>query len=477
MWFRRDLRLKDNPALEAALRFAEGNIICLYVHEQTSELRRPGGASAWWLDKSLHALRQHIEKRGGQLVLRAGEAASCINQVIAESGATAVFWNRRYDAAGRAIDAAIKTDLKRRGIEVQSFKGSLLTEPWSVMTKTGQPYRVFTPYWKTVRAHYQPHPAHTPPEQLHVRVQLSSDTLENWQLHPRQPDWSGGLQAHWTPGEAGAEARLRAFLDRSLNRYDTDRNRPDLSEGTSSLSPHLAHGEIGPAQIWRAVMAKLAMGETDPQAADVFLSELVWREFSYVLLYHYPDLASQNYNRKFDRMEWHSDAEPLKAWQSGMTGYPIVDAGMRQLWQTGWMHNRVRMIVASFLTKHLMQDWRAGEAWFWDTLVDADPGANSASWQWVAGCGADAAPYFRVFNPILQGEKFDQTGGYVCQWCPELKKLPRKYLYQPWSAPPEILSQADIRLGETYPRPIVIHKAARERALEAYARLKESEPV
>ncbi|MEO1641995.1 MAG: FAD-binding domain-containing protein, partial [Pseudomonadota bacterium] len=275
------------------------------------------------------------------------------------------------------------------------------------------------------------------------------------------------------PGEDGAKARLKTFLDGPISNYDDHRNRPDLENSTSRLSPHLAHGEINPAQIWRAVQDRIQSGHADEDAAMVFLSEICWRDFSYVLLYHNPDLASENYNTDFNHMPWRYSEADLKAWQRGQTGYPIVDAGMRQLWQTGWMHNRVRMIVASFLTKHLLTHWKNGEDWFWDTLVDSDPASNGASWQWTAGSGADAAPYFRVFNPITQGEKFDETGDYVRQFCPELAKLPNKYLYKPWEADPMTLHNAGVKLGDTFPHPIVEHKEGRQRALDAYDTLKE----
>jgi len=302
---------------------------------------------------------------------------------------------------------------------------------------------------------------------------LDSELLADWDLHPQHPDWSTGFDPVWRPGECGARARLDQFLSGPVSAYGEARNRPDIETGTSGLSPHLAFGEISPTQIWRATNSRIDAGEIDEKNARKFLSEVAWRDFSYVLLFHNPDLAKSNYKPDFDLMPWQDDEELLVAWQTGQTGYPIVDAGMRQLWHTGGMHNRVRMIVASFLTKHLLIHWRNGEAWFWDTLVDADPASNSASWQWTAGSGADAAPYFRIFNPITQGEKFDETGDYVRKWCPELARLPRKFLYQPWAADQHILSAAGVSLGETYPAPIVDHKFGRERALAAYETLKQ----
>ncbi len=472
MWFRRDLRLQDNPALSVAIEHGSGEVVCVYILETNAELRALGGASKWWLDKSLKSLAKEIEALGGKLILRRGLAQETLNEVIAETGAKSVFWNRRYDQAGRDIDSDIKAALKADDLHAESFNGSVLTEPWALKTGSGNYYKVFTPYWKSVQANYQPDERTASPARLKL-LEAKSDRLEDWDLHPTRPDWSAGFDTSWHPGEAGAKARLMCFLDGPVNGYKEDRNRPDIETGTSGLSPHLAFGEISPADIWRETKARMTAGNVDEKGAHTFLSEVCWRDFAYVLLFHNPELAQENFKPDFNLMPWHDDAEALTSWQRGQTGYPIVDAGMRQLWQTGWMHNRVRMIVASFLTKHLMTHWKHGEDWFWDTLVDADPASNSASWQWTAGSGADAAPYFRVFNPITQGEKFDETGDYVRKWCPELAELPRKYLYQPWEAGPIILRQAGITLGETYPHPIVGHKEGRERALAAYETLKE----
>lgn len=451
---------------------SNGRVICLYILETRQHDRAIGGASKWWLDKSLRALRSDIEALGGQLTLRCGDASEVIDSVVAETGADAVFWNRRYDDPGTRIDTDLKAHLKTKDIRAESFNGTLLTEPWTQTTGAGGYYKVYTPYWRSVQANYQSPPPLAIPTRLEL-FDLPSDDLEGWKLHPHSPDWSTGFETSWQPGEVGAKARLSDFLGGPISSYKTDRNRPDMGQGTSGLSPHLAFGEISPAQIWRATKARTEAGTINETGAQTFLSEVVWRDFAYVLLFHNPDLATENFKPDFDLMPWRDDAAHLAAWQNGLTGYPIVDAGMRQLWQTGWMHNRVRMIVASFLTKHLLIHWRQGEAWFWDTLVDADPASNSASWQWAAGSGADAAPYFRVFNPITQGEKFDETGDYVRKWCPELARLPRKFLYQPWEAGPLVLDAAGITLGETYPHPIVDHKQGRTRALEAYDILKE----
>ncbi|MGB3456137.1 MAG: deoxyribodipyrimidine photo-lyase, partial [Litorimonas sp.] len=401
------------------------------------------------------------------LVLRKGPAGEAIDALVEQTGAGAVFWNRRYHAPDRDRDAAIKERLTERGLHVESFKGNLLVEPWEVQTKSGTPYRVFTPFWrqaKEVMEVGEPLPA---PQTLDcVGGNLGSDDLDGWDLLPTSPDWGSKMMAHHTPGEAGAKDRLEDFLAGPIEHYAAGRNRPD-KDLTSRLSPHLAHGEISPRQIWDAC-------RDNEHSSRKFLSEIGWREFSYTLLYYNPGLATENFADGYDAMAWDHDEQAFEAWTKGRTGYPFVDAGMRQLWETGWMHNRVRMVVASFLIKHLMIDWRDGEDWFWDTLLEADLAANAASWQWVAGTGADAAPYFRVFNPFGQGEKFDPNGDYVRRWVPELADLPKKYIHQPWTAPKAVLEQAGVVLGETYPEPIVDHKPARERVLAAYKAAREA---
>jgi deoxyribodipyrimidine photo-lyase len=472
VWFREDLRLADQPALTAAVATGQPLILLFIRETRAINARHPGGASNWWLNRSLLSLGAAIVKRGGYLTFRSGNAQDIITAIIAETQATGVFWNRRYDAEGRAIDSALKDHLKVIGVAATSFNGRLLNEPWEITSGNGGWYKVFTPYWKQVQKIYRA-PAPLPAPKNLAGPQLASERLEDWALHPAQPDWSAGFNPVWTPGEAGAEARLKAFLGGPVDQYAEHRNRPDLANGTSGLSPHLRFGEISPVRIWRVVKDALAAERIQDQGAHVFLSEIVWREFSYVLLYHNPQLATENYNPAFDHMPWRKDAADYRAWCHGQTGYPIVDAGMRQLWQTGWMHNRVRMIVASFLTKHLLLPWQMGEDWFWDTLVDADPAANAASWQWTAGSGADAAPYFRVFNPITQGQKFDETGDYVRRWCPELAGLPNGVLHEPWQANAATLARAKVILGKTYPKPIITHEAGRAQALAAYDHLKQ----
>ena len=472
VWFRRDLRLTDNPALEAALATGQKLILLYLLEEAQADSTRPlGGASNWWLDKSLRQLARDISDLGGDLTLRRGRAEDVIPALMKQTKAKNIFWNRRYEQPARDRDAALKKRLQSTSVKVHSFNASLLTEPWTHKTGSGGYYRVYSPYWRRVEASYSAPPATAKPNRL-MTLPLPSEDIDSFNLHPKQPDWSHGFSPHWQPGEAGAHKRLKAFLDGPVSNYIDQRNRPDIETGTSGLSPHLAFGEIGPAQIWRAVTNRIESAKAEEKNATVFLKEIVWREFSYVLLYHNEDLATENYNQKFAHMPWRTSKSDYEKWCHGLTGYPMVDAGMRQLWQTGWMHNRVRMIVASFLTKHLLLPWQLGEKWFWDTLVDADPASNAASWQWTAGSGADAAPYFRVFNPITQGPKFDQTGDYVRKYCPELAGLPTRYIHSPWTAPPIELAAARVELGVTYPLPIVDHKEGRARALTAYQNVK-----
>ena len=471
VWFREDLRLSDNPALHAAVSSGRPLVLLYILDEQTKGLRPLGGASKWWLDKSLRALAADIKQAGAQLTLRSGQSADVLDTVIEETGAETIFWNRRYDQPERDLDAAIKEDLAQRGLDVSSYNARLLNEPWQVETNAGGYYKVFTPYWRAARNNFVARDTYGRHKTL-SSPEPESESLDDWGLHPSNPDWSTGFD-DWTPGEDGAIARLTDFLDGPINGYKEDRNRPDLDMSTSGLSPHLRFGEIGPLQIWRAVHAGMEAGTLPEKDGHTFLSEIGWREFSHTLLFYNPALASENYNDSFEFMPWRKDKNAFDAWAKGQTGYPMVAAGMRQLWHTGWMHNRARMIVASFLTKHLLLPWQDGEAWFWDTLVDADPANNAASWQWTAGSGADAAPYFRVFNPISQGSKFDETGAYVRRFCPELKDLPDKYLHAPWEASEEILNKSGIQLGKTYPKPIVDHSGARQRALDAYDTLKE----
>jgi len=471
VWFRDDLRLSDHAALAAACETG-APVVCLFVFEDGTPGRRDtGGAARWWLAQSLRSLEAGLRSRGNRLILRAGRAVEVLPAVLEETGAARIFWNRRYDAGGIAVDSAIKASLKDSGIVALSFPGNLLREPWEVKSAVGDPMRVFTPFWK---AHQKLGdlrlPLRAPVAIAATVAEVHSERLDDWRLEPRRPNWAAGFPDEWEPGEGGAQAALDAFLEGPLAGYSDNRNRPDLAS-TSRLSPHLRFGEISPLQIWHRV--KMAGGMEGGRDVSKFIAEVGWREFSYHLLFHWPDLAERNFQRRFDGFPWRDGEARLSAWQQGQTGYPIVDAGMRQLWRTGWMHNRVRMVVASFLVKHLLIDWRAGERWFWDTLVDADPASNPASWQWVAGSGADAAPYFRIFNPMLQGTKFDPDGAYVRRWVPELAGLPDDVIHAPWEAPRRVLERSGVRLGDTYPHPIVDHDKARGEALAALAEIRD----
>ena len=456
VWFRNDLRLADNPALIAGLGSGRPVIPVFVLDEETSGVRLRGAASRWWLHHSLRALDASLRSLGSRLILRRGAAEQVIGDLAHECDASAVYWNRAYDPGIRDRDTRIKQAFDKHGVAAAGLKANLLFEPWEVATKSGGPYKVFTAFWRACRTMQAPAAPLPAPRSLSAPgLWPSSDNLAAWGLRPTAPDWAGGLGATWTPGEATAITRLTDFLDDALAHYRRGRDMPSM-KATSRLSPHLAFGEISPRQIWRAVTTR---GHS--AASEKFLAELGWREFAYSLLFHSDDLARHNFRPEFDRFPWLDGQETLKAWRRGRTGFPIVDAGMRELWTTGWMHNRVRMIVASFLTKDLLIDWRIGERWFWDTLVDADPANNPMGWQWVAGSGADAAPYFRIFNPALQGEKFDSNGDYVRRWIPELASLPGKTIHRPWTADPAIPP-------EIYPAPIIDHKAARQRALQAF---------
>jgi deoxyribodipyrimidine photo-lyase len=475
VWFRDDLRLSDHPALHAAAETGRP-VICLYVLDETSHhagARPIGGAARWWLAQSLRALEKRLDDAGAHLLLRKGNAARIIPELARESGAHDVFWNEIAQAPHQATERDIATALRELGINTQAFGGDLLAAPQSVRTKEGRGLRVFTPFWRRLQAMGAPPDPLPAPRHLPAAPSLTGDTIESLQLEPTHPDWAGCLRETWTPGESAAQKRLTNFLKTGLAGYTEDRDRPDR-DGTSGLSPHLRFGEIGPRQVWHTVHFAAAERPAVSGDADKFLSELGWREFCRHLLFDVPDLATRNLQPSFDGFPWRHDEAALKAWRRGQTGYPIVDAGMRQLWHTGVMHNRVRMVVASFLVKHLLIDWREGEQWFWDTLVDADAGNNPANWQWVAGCGADAAPYFRIFNPVLQGEKFDPDGTYVSHWVPEVAKLPKKLIHRPWEATLLDLDDAGITLGKTYPHPIIDHRKGRERALEAYEKVRAS---
>jgi deoxyribodipyrimidine photo-lyase len=468
VWFRQDLRLQDNPALAAAI--ARGGLVVpIYLLDEAGEGRWPmGGASRWWLHHSLAALEQGLRERGSRLLLARGESGAVLRGLIKATGADAVYWNRRYEPAVIARDKEVKAGLTSDGIEARSFNATLLFEPHTVQNKAGGPFQVFTPFWRHCQTLPVEMPGKLPGGPILAPMKWpESLPLDELKLLPEHP-WAGGFAHRWQPGEAGAWQRLRKFVTGAMAEYAERRNAPDI-DGTSSLSPHLHFGEISPRQIWAAVRAKSKESGVFPpnRGAQVFLAEVGWREFAHHLLFHFPHTPQLALRTDFANFPWRRDAKQLRAWQRGLTGYPIVDAGMRQLWVTGWMHNRVRMIVASFLVKHLRLSWQEGAAWFWDTLVDADLASNTLGWQWSAGCGADAAPYFRIFNPILQGGKFDPTGAYVRRWVPELAKLPAEFIHRPWEAPLEVLAESGLTLGREYPQPIVDHGEARVAALAA----------
>lgn len=465
VWFRNDLRLADNPVLATAI--DEGEVLLVFVLDPAAKW---GGASLWWLHHSLASLQADCTKCGAMLVIRRGNATTIIPQLAAEIGAETVHAGRAHEPWLRVVDRAVDAALKAKNIRFHRVRSALLFAPEQIATKTGGAYGVYTPFSKACFAAYSQREPIAEPKRISGIEGVKSENLDDWDLLPTKPNWAGGLRAAWQPGEAGAQKRLADFLKSGLETYDQNRNLPGQG-GTSMLSPHLHWGEIGIDAVWRATDATPTKHKIGKQT---FLKELLWREFSAYLLWHHPKLDSEPMNPRFAAMPWRRVPAELQAWQRGQTGIPIVDAGMRQLWQTGWMHNRVRMITGSFLVKHLLIPWQDGEAWFWDCLCEADHAANAASWQWVAGCGADAAPYFRVFNPVLQGWKFDPEGDYVRRYVPELGALPAKHIHNPWEAPDDVLDAAGVTLGKTYPRPLVDLREGRDRALAAFETIKAS---
>jgi deoxyribodipyrimidine photo-lyase len=470
IWLRRDLRLADNPALAQALA-AHERVVPVYVHApEEAGGWAPGGASRWWLHHSLESLGRSLAARGSRLVVRQGPSAAVLAELARETGARAVFWNRRYEPALVARDTATREALTARGLACESFNASLLFEPWTLRTGAGRPYRVFTPFWRNALARLPgstplPAPRALPP----VPAAVASLPVAALGLLPRVR-WDAGLAAAWVPGEEAALARLERFLAADVAAYPERRDLP-AEAGSSRLSPHLHFGEIGPRQVAWALAPAAEVPGAAP-GAEAYLRELGWREFAHHVLFHFPETPDAPLDPRFAAFPWRRDAGSLlEAWRRGRTGVPLVDAGMRELWTTGWMHNRVRMVVASFLTKHLRVAWQEGARWFWDTLVDADLASNTLGWQWAAGCGADAAPYFRVFNPVRQGERFDPEGAYVRRWVPELASLPRSWVHRPWQAPAGVLAAAGVKIGEDFPGPVVDLEAGREEALAAYRAL------
>ena len=474
-WLRRDLRVRDNPALVAAMR--AGPVIAVYILEDDRAAppprsALPGSAARWWLHHSLTALERELAKLGIPLLLRRGEPLAVLKAVARDNGAASLHYSRMYDRQSRARDAAVESALSHDGFAVSSYNSLLLHEPWELATKAGTPFRVYTPFSRALFAALPTPPVPAPKAQpaIDIGLRLDSDRLADWHLLPTQPDWAGGFRRAWQVGEAAAHRRLLKFTRDIIRHYGEGRNLPS-NDYSSSLSPYLAFGELSPRQVWQAVSRTGVMDAS----RTTYLKEIAWRDFAYHVLYHAPELPDRPLDAKFGKFPYRRSQPDLQRWRHGRTGYPIVDAGMRQLWQTGWMHNRVRLIVASFLIKHLLLPWQEGADWFFDTLVDADIASNSMNWQWVAGCGPDAAPYFRIFNPVLQSRKF-KAAAYIRSFVPELASLPDRYIHAPWEAPPCVREAAGVSLGSnghsTYPAPMVDHDAARARALFAFKEMR-----
>ncbi len=460
VWFTYDLRLHDHPALMAA---AGDDIVPVFVLDKQDPWFL-GSASRWWLYHSLKALDQSLARMGGHLIFRQGDTLNEIMSVAKQVAADQVVFTRAYEPWLCQQQKQLFEALTQTGVRVRRFGSRALIEPETLSNRQGLPFKVFTPFYKTASARISSLRVQPTPKLRFSPHRAPTDTLTDWALLPSRPNWSKGFAPLWQPGEDGATAQLREALETVIDSYSQTRDLPSHA-GTSRLAPHLHFGEVSPRQVW--VATQNTFGDR-LDLAEPFVRQLYWREFGLHLLHHFPHTPERPFNTRFSGFPWRKNAARLKQWQAGKTGYPIVDAGMRELWHTGWMHNRVRMVVASFLTKHLNIPWRQGAQWFWDTLLDADLANNTMGWQWVAGCGADAAPYFRVFNPTRQGERFDPKGDYVKQWVPELAHLPEKYIHSPWEAPPDTLKAAGIALGKTYPKPMVDHTSAREAALAAY---------
>jgi deoxyribodipyrimidine photo-lyase len=470
LWFRNDLRLSDHPALLEAVDWSN-QLLCVYVLEEESAWAR-GAASRVWLWHSLRALDMALKARGNQLHIVIGDAQALIPGLCESHGLSDVLWSRRYRPDQIEIDKALMSRLKNDDVQVHSLAGEMLHQPWSLKTGAGGPYKVFTPFWKQLRQRLPPPPQDALPERLppspdKVQSLSPGDAEVADKLLPALP-WGEAMIRHWQPGEAGARRRFEHFLKSGLSGYDEMRDRPDR-DGTSQMSAALHFGEVAPARLAADTLAAMQEKPSWEEDGESFLSELGWREFSRHLLYHFPTLPDQALNSRFRDFPWaDDDQQHLRAWQRGETGVPIVDAGMRQLYASGWMHNRVRMIVGSFLCKNLLLPWQLGEAWFWDTLVDADLANNAQGWQWIGGCGADAAPYFRVFNPVRQAERFDPKGDYIARWVPELHNLPAAGRHAPWEMKDRELAACGFKLGRDYPQPLVDLKTSRKRALSAW---------
>lgn len=462
VWFRQVMRLADHPALVTAVATGQPVVPVYVLDDEAAGKWRLGGARRWWLHHSIAVLDRDLREKGAPLILRRGSTVRQLLELAEQTSATTVYATRSLEPWARTLEVELQRRLTERGIELKLFPGSTLLAPEEIHSKSGHPLTIYAAFRRAISSRDVPTPQPAPAKMPSPADLPISDRLDDWQLLPRSPDWAHGLRETWVPGEHAALARLDAFLEEGLASYHQLRDRPDLP-GTSNLSPHLSNGEISLRTCWYAALMR------EPDAGqEAFLRELAWREYSQHLLYHRPNLAEAPCRADFRRLKWRRDETALQAWRKGGTGYPMVDAGMRQLWSIGWMHNRVRMVTASFLTKHLLLPWQVGEEWFWDTLVDADLASNAVNWQWVAGSGADAAPFFRIFNPVKQGETFDPEGAYVRRWVPELAELPARYIHAPWQAPDVEREQAGVILGKDYPPPIIDHAAARARALAAF---------
>lgn len=450
IWFREDLRLTDNPALSAACQNHK-QVLCVYILDAI----HLGEAQKWWLMQSLQSLQHSLAEKNAALLIVSGDPFSILTELSVNHQCDHLYWNRRYEPNLWKLDNKLEQALTKRGLTVQTFPGALFFEPNDIHNQSGQYFKVFTPFWKNCLAKLSPKPSLSAPT-IKSLLKATDPRTKIPKLLPDSVTWASGFAEHWMPGEKGAIHRLEHFVNNHVGRYQESRNIPSLQQGTSRLSPHLRFGELSPGQIWHALQTLSHTNASTQESIHCYLSELGWREFCSHLLFHFPKLPHQNFKPQFDKFSWANKPKQLLAWQKGLTGYPLVDAGMRELWHTGFMHNRVRMVVASFLTKHLLIHWSKGAEWFWDTLLDADLANNSANWQWVAGSGADAAPYFRIFNPISQGEKFDPEGIYIKHWCPELRAVPIKSLHKLEGLP------------SSYPKPLVDHQTARQRALATY---------
>jgi deoxyribodipyrimidine photo-lyase len=468
MWFTRDLRLEDNSALQAAVARG-GAVVPVFAWTPEEEWDwRPGAAARWWLRHSLIELSARLESIGSRLIVREGDPSQVLHEIVDETGATAVFFNRRFEPAALEQSRRVMAALATRGVDVHPFNDSLLFDPQTVRNRAGEPFRVFTPFWQHLLTLEDPGRRIPAPEWMPSPARWpASRRITDPRVLPTDGRL-GGFPAHWTPGELAGQEHLRRFLDEVLRGYAHSRDLPGI-RGTSRLSPYLRTGDVGPRRVWHDVLGARAGDRSEHES---YLRQLVWREFSYHLLYHFPHSATAPLRGAFQAFPWNDDEGAVRMWRAGRTGYPFVDAGMRELTASGWMHNRARMVAASFLVKHLLVHWLEGARWFWETLVDADLANNTMGWQWVAGSGADASPYFRVFNPVAQGRRYDPDGKYVRHWVPELASLPDEYIHAPWTAPASVLEAAGVKLGSSYPKPIVDHAAARARALEAYDSIK-----